>query len=51
VSERASHEYRVEHVRQIEIGDELPAAGQQAAILAARNRAPDEPGLFQISHS
>jgi hypothetical protein len=41
----------VEHVWQIEIGNELPAAGQQAAILATWYRAPDEPGRFQISHS
>jgi hypothetical protein len=41
----------VKHVRQLEIGDELPAAGQQAAILAARDGAADEGGLFSWDRS
>ena len=44
VGNRASDEDRVQHVRQIEIGDELSAAGQQSTILAARQRAADERG-------
>jgi hypothetical protein len=48
--DRAPHEYRMEHIRQLEIGDELPAAGQQAAILAARDGAADEGGLSRIVH-
>src|SRR5262249_58366395 len=41
----------VQHVRQVEIGDELSAAGQQAAILAARHGAADERRFVGIVHS
>jgi hypothetical protein len=41
----------VEHVRQIEIGNELPSAGEQTAILAARERTSDERSLPIIVHS
>ena len=44
VGNRASDEDRVQHVRQIEIGDELSAAGQQSMILAARHRTADKRG-------
>jgi hypothetical protein len=36
MGERASDENRVQHVRQIEIGNELSSPGQQAMILATR---------------
>jgi hypothetical protein len=49
--ERAAHERRVQHVRQIEIGNEMPAAGEQAAILAAQERAPDEGSLARFVHA
>jgi hypothetical protein len=41
----------VQHPRQREIGDELPAAGQQAVILAAQDRAADKGGLAGIVHA
>ena len=44
--DRAAHEHRVQHVRQLEIGDELPAAGQQPLILAAQDGAADEGRLL-----
>ena len=51
VRDRASDEDRVQHMRQVEIGDELSAAGQQAAILAARHGAADERRFVGIVHS
>ncbi len=51
VGDRAAHEGRVQHARQREIGDELPATGQQAMILAARDRTADEGGLAGIVHA
>jgi hypothetical protein len=50
MGERAADEDRVQHVRQIEIGDELSAAGEQAMILAARQRAADERGSVGRVH-
>ena len=41
MGDRAAHEHRMQHVGQLEIGDELAAAQQQAAVLAARHRASD----------
>ena len=38
---RASDKRHVQHARQFEIGDELPLAGQQPAILAPQQRAAD----------
>ena len=46
VCDRASDENRVKRVRQSEIGNELSAAGQQAMIFAARDRAADERRFF-----
>jgi hypothetical protein len=46
----ASDEDRVRHVRQVEIANELAAAGQQPAILAARKRAPDKRRLRSGVH-
>jgi len=37
-------------VRQIEVGNELAAPGEQAAILAPRQRASDERGLASTVH-
>jgi hypothetical protein len=51
VCDRASDENRVQRVRQSEIGNELSAAGQQAMILAARDRAADEGRFVGIAHS
>jgi len=48
--DRASDENRVQHVRQIEIGNELSAAGQQAVILAARHGAADEGRFPKVVH-
>src|SRR5215467_15439502 len=50
VCDRASDENRVQHVRQVEISDELSAAGQQAVILAARHGAADERRFVGIAH-
>ena len=47
---RAADQHRVQHVRQVEVGDELPLAGQQAAVLPARDRLPDEAGLLHVGH-
>ena len=41
VRHRAAHQDRVQHARQDEIGDELPLAGQQPAVFAPQQRAPD----------
>ena len=48
---RAAHERRMQHARQNEIGDELPVAGQQPAVLAPQQRASDERSLAVIAHS
>ena len=37
----AAHEHRMQRVGQLQIGDELAAAQQQAAVLATRHRAAD----------
>src|SRR4029450_3701334 len=50
MGERASDEDRVQHVRQIEIGYELSSTGQQAMILATRQRAADENAFGGIVH-
>jgi hypothetical protein len=50
MGERAADEDRVQHVRQIEIGDELSAAGEQAVILATRQRAADKQGSVGRVH-
>jgi hypothetical protein len=47
----APHEHRVQHVRQIEIGNEMASAREQTAILPARQRTPDEKGLAIIVHA
>ena len=46
----ASDEDGVQHARQDEIGDELPAPRQQAMILAPRHGASDEAGRFFADH-
>jgi hypothetical protein len=51
MGERASDEDRVQHVRQIEIGYELSSTGQQAMILATRQRAADENAFVGIVHA
>src|SRR5262245_24725707 len=47
----AAHEYRMQHVRQDEVGDELAAAGQQALVLAAQDGAADEGCLVGCVHA
>src|SRR5262249_60159807 len=47
---RASHEDRVQHVRQIEIGDELPAPCQQPLLLARQQRPADKRGCSRSAH-
>ena len=39
---RAAHEHRMQHVRQIEIGNVLAATGQEPPVLAPRHGAADE---------
>jgi hypothetical protein len=34
MSQRAADKGRMQHARQFEVGNELPAAGQQPAVLA-----------------
>ena len=41
----------MQHARQIEIGDELPTAGQKAVILAAQDGAADEGRFPRIVHA
>ena len=50
VRDRAAHEHGMQHVRQFEIGDELPAAGEQAPVFAARDGAADKGGLYGFIH-
>jgi len=47
---RAADESGVQHARQFQIGDELPLAGQQPAILAPQQRTPDL-GAAALAHS
>ena len=49
--DRAAHEHRMQHARQLEIGDEVPAAGQQPMILAAQDGATDERRFLTIVHA
>ena len=51
MGDRAPDEDRVQHARQLEIGDELSAAGQQAVILAAQDGAADEGRIAGIVHA
>jgi hypothetical protein len=51
MGERASDEECVQHVRQIEVGNELSPTGQQAMILATRHRAADESASVGIVHA
>ncbi len=51
MGERASDEDRVQHVRQIEVGNELSLTGQQAMVLATRQRAADERAFVGIVHA
>ena len=39
---RAAHENRMQHMRQFEVGNVLPAAGQEPPVLAPRHGAADE---------
>ena len=48
VCQRAADDDRVQHARQDEIGDELPLPGQQPAVLAPQQRAPDISGCNVI---
>ena len=50
VRHRAADEDGVQHARQYEIGDELPLAGQQPAVFAPQQRAPDEAAQFFADH-
>ena len=50
VRDLAAHEDGVQRVGKLEVGDELAAAGQQAAILAAQDRLPDITVALRLSH-
>src|ERR1700691_6159210 len=50
MGERTPDEYRVQHARQFEIGDELPTAGEQAPILAPGQRPAYEGATREIVH-
>ena len=50
MGERAAHERRMQHARQLEVGDELSASRQQAPILAARDGAADKGRGLRIVH-
>jgi hypothetical protein len=49
--ERAAHEYRMQHVREIKVGNELPLPREQATILAARQRTPDKRSIASFVHA
>ena len=42
MSMRRTHQHRVRHSRQLDVGDESPLAGDEAAILLATDRLPHQ---------
>jgi len=46
-----SDKRRMQHLRQLKIGDELSAAGQQALVFAPRNGTTDKGYIRKIIHA
>jgi len=51
MGKRTSDKRRMQHLRQLQIGDELSAAGQQAFIFAPRNGTTNKGNIGNIIHS